>query len=183
MLETIYERDSDERIHCGAIYQYRPIPWLEPPLWLLRDIQWTPPRYASVHDCEELQDAFRRYADDNQEDIVARAKRRYVLVLTSTSEARYRGVKQVIVAPAYTFDQDDKPDFVAQVKRDKIYHTFYLAEDPDFPDVRECYLNFRQVQPMDKRFLNEGNLSTCIVPAAMSGILRKYRNYLKLGQL
>lgn len=178
MASSLYERDTQTTLHRGAVYKYRPIFWLEPPLWILRGIQWTPPRHASLHEWRELRDAF-RLGSEHEEDVVARAKVRFVVVLSRDFEARDPRFDKVIVAPTYSLDPArHKPGFLERVRRNEHPELHYLASDPGYPGVGECYIDFRQVQSLHKHFLNEGKLEIAFTPEAIKAILYRYKQYL-----
>lgn len=179
MAATLYQRDLRSILHRGAIFQYRPIFWLDPPLWILRNHQWTPPRSASIYARSELRDAFRRGIEDNQEDVIARAKVRYIVILSNDLEARKPQFKEVIIAPIYTIDpQAHRPRFLETVRQGKYPDLFYLPADPTFHQMVESYIDFRKVQALSKGFLSEGKLDICFSPQAIKAILYRYREYL-----
>lgn len=172
--ECLYQPDTLVVPHRGAIYEYRPIPWLEPPLFLLRNIKWMPPRSANVHKSSELRDAFRR--NDRQEYVMASAKRRHIVILSSDLDARQPQMKQVLVAPTYTFGRNQA--FRTAVQQDRLPFTFYLATDPSCPGVGECYIDFRKAQPLDKGFLSSGKLAICFTQEAIKAILLRFQRFL-----
>jgi hypothetical protein len=179
MTLSLYEQDRQTAMHRGAIYQYRPIFWLEPPLWLLRDIKWTPPRRAAVHGWNELFNAFRLHEQDNQEDVIARAKIRYVVILSSDFEAQRRQFKQVIVAPTYTLDPaEHRQSFLTRVRNNQYPSLFYLPPDPNYPEMGECYIDFREVQLLHKEFLREGKLDITFTTKAIKAAIYRYTQYL-----
>lgn len=179
MAATLYQRDLYPILHRGAIFQYRPIFWLDPPLWILRHQRWTPPRSAGIYAPSELHDAFRRGIEDNQEDVVARAKVRYIVILSNDVEARKSQFKELIVAPIYTVDpQVHRPDFLEALRQGRYPDLFYLPPDPAFPQMVESYVDFRKVQALSKGFLTEGKLDVCFSSPAIKAILYRYREYL-----
>jgi len=176
---TLYQQDSITTLHRGAIFRYRPIFWLDPPLWILRNQRWTPPRSASIYAPSELRGAFRRHTEDNQEDVIARAKVRYIVVLSNDIEARKPHFKEVIVVPIYTIDpQEHRPRFLENLRRGRYADLFYLPADPAFPQMVESYIDFRKVQSLHKGFLTEGRLGICFSSRAIKAILYRYREYL-----
>ena len=179
MAATLYQWDSRTILHRGAIFQYRPIFWLAPPLWILRNYQWTPPRSAYIYTSAELGDAFGRGNEDNQEDVIARAKVRYIVILSNDIEARKPQFKELIVAPIYTVDsQVHRPDFIEALRQGKYPDLFYLPADPTVPEMVESYIDFRKVQALSKGFLAEGKLDICFSSQAIKAILYQYRKYL-----
>jgi len=177
---SLYEEDPLERVHRGAIYEYRPIPWLEPPLWLLRNVRLSRPAYASLYRCSEVSNAFRMGDQNNEESVMARAKRRYIVVLTADVEAQHPTMRQILVAPAYTFHETGNPSFVSRVRESELPYAFYLPEDPYYPDVGECYLDFRQIQPVHRGFLKDGKLGVCLTPTSIKAVLQCCRQYLRI---
>lgn len=174
-----YRDDQESILHRGAIFQYRPIFWLEPPLWLLRDHQWTPPRRAAIYAPSELQDAFRRGSENNQEDVIARAKRRYVIILSNDVEAQEPKFREVVIAPTYTVDPDrHSRSFLSRLRQGQYSSLFYLPADSNFPQVAESYIDFRKVQSLNKKFLTEGKLDICLSTRVIKAILYRYREYL-----
>jgi len=174
---TLYQLDPRTILHRGAIFRYRPIFWLDPPLWILRNHRWTPP--ANIYSPSELRDAFSRRGEDNQEDVIARAKVRYIVILSNDVEARKPQFKEVIIAPIYTVDpQMHRPYFLEALRRGKYPDLFYLPADPSFPQMVESYIDFRKVQALSKEFLTEGKLDICFSSQAIKAILYRYREYL-----
>jgi len=178
MLQQLYEVDSRTDPHRGAIYEYRPIPWLEPPLFLLRNLRFGNPGHAAVYRGDAVGDAFRRDDQERQEHIIASAKVRFVVVISSDVEAGRSELRSVLIVPAYTFRAKSPSAFISQVKQCVSPYAFYLPEDPDHPDFAECYLDFRKVQPLHKGFLNDGKLNCCLAPMVVKAVLHRYRQYL-----
>ena len=178
---SFYELDSSTIIHRGAIYQYRPIFCLEPPLWILRNEQWTLPRSASIYPQNELRDAFRRNIEDNQENVIARAKIRFVVVMSNDYECAKRQFGEVVVVPAYTLDPvTHSTEFLDKTRNNRVPSMFYLPSDPSFPQVAESYLDFRKVQTLDKGFLQEGKLGLSLTRWVTTAAIEQYRRYLTL---
>jgi len=176
---TLYQRDPRPILHRGAIYQYRPIFWLDPPLWILRNYRWTTPRSANIYALSELRDAFGRGSEDSQEDVIARAKVRYIVILSNDFEASKPQFKEVIVAPTYTVDpQAHRPEFLEDLRQGKYPDKFYLPADQGFPQMVESYVDFRKVQALSKGFLAEGKLDICFSLQAIKAVLYRYREYL-----
>ncbi|NLE46280.1 MAG: hypothetical protein GX620_16295 [Chloroflexi bacterium] len=177
---SLYCADENPAPHRGAVYQYRPVPWLEPPLWLVRDVHWSPPRRATIFQTGEVRDAFRRADQEHQEDVMTRAKQRFVVVLSADPELGKRNLKEVMVAPAYTFHETHPPTFVEAVRMSRLPYTFYLPDDPSHPEIAECYLDFRQVQPLHREFLTDGKLNVCLAPTTVKAVLQRFRQYLRV---
>lgn len=179
MAVTLYQHDPRPILHRGAIFQYRPIFWLDPPLWILRNHRWTPPRSADIYTRRELSDAFRRGIEDNQENVIARAKVRYIVILSNDVEARKHQFKELIVAPIYRVDpQVHRHDFLETLRQGKYPNLFYLPADPAFTQMVESYIDLRKVQALSKGFLDEGRLDICFSLQAIKAILYRYRVYL-----
>jgi len=179
MPQSLYHHDTQTDMHRGAIYKYRPIFWLKPPLWLLRNIHWTPPRSADVYKRGELSNAFRLREEHNQEDVIARAKIRYVVILSNDSEAQKPGFKAVIVVPTYTVDPTrHRPSFLEGLRNMETPFLFYLPLDPSCPEMGECYINFREVRLLHKEFLQDGKLDITFTPQGIKAILHRYKQYL-----
>ena len=183
MLRSLYEPHpaSPARPICrGEIYRFRPVAWLKWPLWIVRNIQWGTPAWADLYPQGDLRDCFRRAEHGNEEDVVARAKVRSVVVLSNDTEAASPRLKEVIVAPTYTITPD-KPDrqLVERLRAGKAPGCFYLPPDPDFPEIVECYLDLRKVQPLHKDFLlSQYRLPFRLSRVAMAAILNRYKTYL-----
>jgi hypothetical protein len=177
MLESLYEQDTRKTVHRGAIYSYRPIFWLDHPLWIVRDVRWTPPRNGGLHQWSELKDAFQ--GSYVEEDVLARAKVRFVVVVSRDYEAQKPRFKDVIVVPMYTLHQDHKLEFKERVRTNQYPELFYLAPDPTYPQIEEGYVNFRQIQSLRKAFLTEdAKLDIALVPNAIKAMLQRYKEYL-----
>lgn len=180
MTTSIYVEDAQQQVHRGAIYSYRPVPWLEPPpLWLVRDADFgSPSPYARL--CRDtVHDAFRLgKAADNQEYVLAKAKKRFLIVLSPDVEAKRGGVHQLVVAPAYTLHEERNPQRAQEIRAHSSPHTFYLRADPSYPDVGECYLDFRQVQPIHRKWLEVDKLGICLTSWAVKAVLFRFKSYL-----
>ena len=179
-MESPYQESTGTIIQRGAIYKFRPIFWLNrPPLWILRNISFGAHNQAEVYREEQLRDAFRQSSQDHEEDVIARAKVRYVAVLSSTREAQNKSVKTVMVAPFYTLKGDKiSSDDLTHIRSNRHPFFYYLPDDSRFPDLRECYINFRKLQFLDKNFLSAGKLSFSLTSIAVKSILTRYKDYL-----
>jgi len=179
MPQSLYHHDTQTDMHRGAIYKYRPIFWLKPPLWLLRNFHWTRPRSAAVCERGELSNAFRLREQDNQEDVIACAKIRYVVILSNDFEAQKHQFKEVIVVPTYTLDNTrHRSSFLDRLRNMKTPSLFYLPPDPSCPEMGECYINFREVRLLHKEFLQDGKLDITFTPQGIKAILHRYKQYL-----
>jgi hypothetical protein len=179
MPQSLYHHDTQTDVHRGAIYKYRPIFWLKPPLWLLRNIHWAPPRSADIYERGELPDAFRLGEQDNQEDVIARAKIRYVVILSNDFEAQKPQFKDVIVVPTYTVDPTrHSSPFLDGLRKMEYPSLFYLPPDPSYPEMGECYIDFREARLLRKEFLQDGKLDITFTSQAIKAILHRYKQYL-----
>ena len=178
MAVALYQRDTIGAIHRGAICAYCPIFWLEPPLWLLRNIDWNPPRHADLYRWDERSDAFR--GEHVEEEVVASAKVRYLVILSNDHEIQK--FTTLLVAPTYTTDPDRHSTFLDRLRRNEIPHLFHLGEDPGYPEMRECYIDFRKIQLLHKDFLTEDSKSgISLTDKALSALLERYRRYLLIA--
>ena len=179
---SLYRRDSRRTIHRGAIYRFRPVFWLEPPLYILRHIQWVSPRHADLYRRAELQNDFKVAEFGNEENVVARAKVRSVVVLSNDYEANDPNVKELIIAPAYTLKPEMTPESLKRLRQNQHPVTFYLPHDPGFPELPEGYVVYRNIQPLKKGFLTaKMKYSFSLTPRAMEALLERYRNYLSVS--
>jgi hypothetical protein len=179
MVASLYRQDPSETPHCGAIYKYRPVFWLNPPLWCLRNIQWTQkPPEASLRKAEELPNAFSLRVQDNEEDVMARAKIRHIVVLSQDAYAQNPGFDDVIIVPSYTLKPTQLDTTEERVRNNEFPNVFYLARDPNFPQMGECFLDFSEVRSLHKEFLQEGKLDVAFTPVATKAIIQRYIEFL-----
>ena len=183
MAPSLYEAHPasvDHVIRRGQIYRFRPVVWLKPPLWIVRNIQWGSPTWANLCRQVDLSDSFRRADDGNEEDVVARAKVRGVVVLSNDTEAASPKLKEIIVAPTYTITSEKpKQEFIDRLRAGAVPGCFYLPRDAAFPDTVECYLDLRKVQPLHKEFLlSQYRLPVRLTANAVAAILDRYKTYL-----
>lgn len=166
-------------MHQGAIYRYRPIFWLNHPLWIVRDRDFSPPPPFAAHlyRQNDLRDAFRG-GNGNEEDVVARAKRRFLVVLSPQVEIDTNAVKKVLVAPLYSITDRTRPDIAERVRRGELPHVFYLPADYRFQNVRERYIKYHEIRFLDKRFLGNGKVDYCLSPKTTKAVVQWYRNAL-----
>ena len=174
-----YLDEKRHMIHRGAIYKFRPIFWLRPPLWLLRNIVFRNPGNADVYRADSLSDAFRIYETGHEEDVIARAKIRYVVVLSSDFESQRRNIKSLLVAPFYTLDAKKfPPDILSIVRSNNHPQFYYLPSDTRFPDVRERYINLRKIQFLDKGFFDGGKSPLALTDTAVKSIIERYKSHI-----
>ncbi len=154
-------------VHQGDVYRFRPVPWLSPPVWVLEYIDWTN-RQATIR-LTDLNDAFRDRSRDNQENVIAEAKLRYVIVLyIATPHAR-----SASVTPVYSFADHRNLAFLRSVRRGQLPDKFYLPADSDL-GLHESYADLRQIQPMHTDFLTDDAKVGRLSPAFWRAMLSKY---------
>jgi hypothetical protein len=174
-----YEIDNNPMMHRGAIYEFRPVFWLRPPLWILRNLKVSTPGRADVYRWDELAGAFRSFEEEHEEDVVARAKIRYVVILSNNRETQNQAFKSVLVAPLYTLKVEKLSEAKLKFIRSNSYpNLYYLPTDSSFPASRERYIDFRRIQLLDKQFLREGKVNFTLTHAVTKSILQSYKKYL-----
>lgn len=179
-MASLYEQDPAATPTQGSIFKFSPIFWIEPPLTLVRDVDpnrmtariWRDPKLPS--------DAFRRGHLDNQEHVLAMAKVRYIVVLSPTHEARIQQVHSLVVAPIYKADPQatSRSDLLERSRRGEFPDRLFLLADPDFPEIGEAIIDFRNVQPLRKELLP----ASAKTPFRFNDVWRdaiiaRYRNY------
>lgn len=108
---------------------------------------------------------------------MARAKLRYVVVISHDFYNENAEFDEVVVLPTYTL-KPGRPRFANAVRRGELPHIFYIAEDPAFPQMGECFIDFREVRPLRKGFLGAGKLDVAFTPLAVAAIVQSYKDYL-----
>lgn len=181
--EFFYTQDEKSNIHQGAIYEYRPFFWLDPPLYLLRNVNrpitGSYPGSATVLLESEQSDAFRQGESENQEDVLAIAKRRFVIVLSRDSYLSRQRNKDILVAPIFSFKDrhyEDHPSFVDRIKNGNVPGRVYL---PAFIDVgqtqlKEGLIDVRQAKTIKRDFLDDGKLNICVTETALKNIVLSF---------
>lgn len=177
---SLYHPDPTKEIHQGAIYRFRPIFWLTPPLWIARNLDFHTPAKADLVKWEDFPRAFHN-SNDNQEFVLATAKIRYLIIISSTREARHPRYKDVRVAPIYT-TEDKSPEFVDGLKTNQYDSLFYLTADQNFQGMVESYIDLRQVTALHKGFLGDGKLEFCITEETAKALLARYQQYVILNR-
>ncbi len=182
MSDTVYTEDQRDGPHQGAVYSFVPVPWLEAPLWLLREVRLGPPnRSARPVPESEAPDAFRNADQKHEEEVMARAKRRFAVVLSNDTECSHPATKHLVVAPVYSVPS--KPDGNGSLQRLRnlqLPGRFYLPKTPEFPQMSECYIDLRRVQPVDLRFLQSHKEAMCLSSTCTHALLQFYKDYLSL---
>lgn len=180
MTLSYYQVDKKEYMHQGSLYEYRPFFWLEPPLFLLRNINWSPPRTANIHQYGEVPDAFRRaQSQGNEEDVIAKAKLRFLIVISKDKYIQHKGHNLVMVAPMYSIDRTrHRKDFVEKLENMKYIFLHHIPADSNFQNVKECYIDFHEVRSIRKEFMSEGKLGVCLTTDGFHTILSRYKTFL-----
>lgn len=175
-MASLYERDDSSIARQGTIFEFRPVFWIEPPVTLVRDINYTT-RQASIYRHPQWpRNAFRRSEEYNQEDVLARAKVRYVVVLSPDHEATARQIRQLVVAPIYGLA--GRPDLAERIKGGEWPEQMYLPVDDEYAELSESYINFRHVQPMVKELLlSQHKLGFRFGPTARLAVIKRYQDY------
>jgi hypothetical protein len=175
----VYRRTVDATIHRGAVYQYRPISWLVSPVLITRDIQWNAGiGTADVHPEGTLGDEFRRQTERHEEDIIVRAKVRFLVILSSNFECQDPRFLSVLVAPTFTISTTrHQPNFIEKLRTGRSREHFYLPLDPAFPRTTESYIDFRHTQMYNKRILGSNKASYYLTESATKAVLFRFQQY------
>jgi hypothetical protein len=174
---TILRGETRDFIHQGAIYCYRPFFWLETPLWISRITSYDPQnRHAQLFTESQLPDAFR--GEHIIEDVLVKAKRRFVIVISKNSEAQHSKYKDVLVAPFYSFDGKEDIERKREILPN-VPFMFYIESDDSFPYMREGVLDLRGIILFKKDLLREENkMHFSLTNEAMRALLKRYWDYL-----
>ena len=173
----IFRGDNTNNIHRGAIYSFRPFFWLETPLWIARVDNYSQhDRHARIYTEDQLTDAFR--GEHIEEDILVKAKRRFLIIISHNNEAQASKFHDVLVAPFYSFDgKDDIPR--RRESAINIPSLFYIDHDINYPEMREGVVNLRAISLLKKDFLPSiHKLPFSLTADAMKAILKRYIDYL-----
>jgi len=175
---SLYKVQLNKSIHRGAIYCYLPVFWLTPPLWIIRSIQWTIPRTASLFKDSELNNSFSQGVQGNEEDVLARAKKRFIVVVSP--DYRLSHLHDILVAPIYSLDGKGKtPEEIEIIKRAP--DLFYLEYDVNYPEIKESFIDFKQIRPLHRDyFLQNAKLSFSFDSIAMDAILNRFLDYMSI---
>jgi hypothetical protein len=178
----MYQQDLNSEMHQGAIYEYRPFFWLEPPLMIVRNLHWLGGgrAYGDIVEVNQLSDAFRRtQSQGNQEDVMAKAKVRHIIVLSKNKYAQREKERAILVAPSYTLDSSRHPEhFINGLREERYPFLHYLPVHPDFSQARESYIDLREITSVHKDFLLDGKLDFCLRPASVARLLSRYQQLL-----
>ncbi|MGB4978072.1 MAG: hypothetical protein WBR35_15180 [Anaerolineae bacterium] len=158
----------------GDIYEFVPIPWLNPPVHVLRNWQQGA---AEVQQASRVRDAFRVGSRDNKEFIITECKTRFVVVFSHDAELR-KGQTYVLVVPVYTVnDRADDPALLDHLRHHQIYNAFHLPPETTLR-ISESYADFRRLQPLHRDFLEPGKRCARLSPATMQAMLAQFSKFL-----
>ena len=158
----------------GDIYEFVPIPWLNPPVYILRNWQLGT---AEVLQASRVKDAFRVGARDNKEFIITEGKTRFVVVFSHDAELR-KGQTYVLVVPVYTINaQSDDPVLLDNLRHHRIYNAFYLPPEAAL-SISESYADFRRLQPLHRDFLEPGKRRARLSPSTMQAMLAQFSKFM-----
>lgn len=173
-MASLYKQDLGNIIHRGSIFRFSPIFWLRPPLWIARVTSWTNPRSVDIYRESEV-NAF-RVSPENEEYVLATAKRRFVVVLSNDNEGKQSRFKDLLVAPIMSIEDKSNLERRREIAV-TIPHYFFLEPSPQFPDLKESYVDLRDTRLLHKDFLtNKANYS--LTETATLAMLDRYRAYL-----
>lgn len=178
--EDFYQQDTRHEIHQGAIYEYRPFFWLDPPLYLLRN--FTKPRsrnhpgHATVLLADHQHDAFAVGDQENQEDVRAVAKARFLIVLSNDNYLRRPENKDILVAPIFSYSDDYHERFARTHQRrinGELEGEIYLPPKVENGRtvLKEGYIKLKQAKTIKKDFLDSGKLHVCVTKPALGDIV------------
>lgn len=136
-------------IHQGAVFRRVPIPWLPPPLWVLRPKQ-RPFRDMVPRLAEDVDDLFA--GNQGEEALVVHAKARPVVVLSPHRELRH--LRQVRVVPLYSYRDNGLSRMRAAIEADQVAGAFHLAGDAGL-HVEDGVLHLDQMQSVHAHCLSE----------------------------
>jgi mRNA-degrading endonuclease toxin of MazEF toxin-antitoxin module len=166
-------RPPQSGVHQGAVYARVPIPWLRPPLYVMR------PRARAYEDmtatrADRATDVFA--GDEGSEVLVAQAKARPVVVLSTSTELRR--LRQVRVVPLYSYRRGSALDRLQKEIRDGgIAGAFHLSGDQSC-GIRDGALRLDQMQAVDSDFLNHQVAS--LTDGALGALLDQIARYVRL---
>lgn len=176
-MASIFESDDLLLPRQGTVFEFRPVFWIEPPITIVRDINYISRRAWIYRESEWPTDAFRRGSENNQENVIARAKIRYVVILSPDHEAAAVNIRELIVAPIYSLG-GTRLDIAERIKTGEWPDRIYLETDQQFPDLGESFINFRQVQPMQKDLLGQQHKQPFRFNSDWrDAIIKRYRDY------
>jgi hypothetical protein len=176
-ISPFYEDDLS-KMHRGAIYEFRPISWLEPPLWIARN------RYrgqATIHKWEGLHNAFRQGMEENQEEILAKAKLRYVATVSSENRIAQERLSLILVAPFYTLQVEKlkagNPYRLEGLRNNHFPNIHYLPPDRLLGD-REMVIYFEQIRHIHRGFLKDRKCGVSLTSDFVDSMFFRYSKFL-----
>ncbi|NHZ71611.1 MAG: hypothetical protein GWP17_00790 [Aquificales bacterium] len=175
-MPPFYRVDPTNYIHQGAIYTFRPVSWLNPPLKIIRNKRsGRHVEYADIYPASEVYDAFRIRDTAYQEEIVALAKVRPMVVVSKRPD---RG-SSVLVAPFHTVEKLT-PEMGSRIRENGYDSTFYVPADNDFPETKESYIDMKKIHAIHKDFLTDEHKYThCLTEQALNILLERIRKMYK----
>ncbi len=158
----------------GDIYEFVPIHWLNPPVYVLRN--WTQDT-ADVLPADTVGDAFRLVSRDNREYIITEAKTRFVVVFSHDTEIK-KGHAYVLVVPVYTINpQIDDPRLIDHLRRYQVYNAFHLPPETSL-GIGEAYADFRRLQPLHRDFLTSDKRHARLSLLSIQSMLSQFSKFL-----
>jgi hypothetical protein len=162
-------------LHQGTLYLAVAIHWLEVPLLLARR-NGMPRDEARLVLASQMADAFRRPTESYQERVIARAKRRPAVVL-STQRELSRG-DAVRVAPLYGINRSGalfgRRD---AIRRGEIAPFIYVPPLPSMGLQKESVISLYDVQVVSRSQLRRP--AACLSATGLHGVLSQYTRYAK----
>ena len=126
----------------------------------------------------DLSDSFCLGAQGNEEDVLARAKKRFIIVMSPDYEIAR--LKEILVAPIYTLDGKDKTPEKIEIYK-KVPSLFYLEYDANYPEIKRSFIDFKQIRPLHKDFfLQTSKLRFSFDIMAMDAILNRFMDYMSI---
>lgn len=165
-------RPPHDHVHQGAVYVHVPVAWVPQPLWVLR------PKHRPFEDmgprrADELADSF--VGDGGHELVIAEAKARPVVVLSSFSELRR--LRQVRIVPLYSYRQESAVSRLrGEIENGRVGSAFHLAGD-DALGIHDGALRLDQAQPVDGGYLTRQAAS--LSDAAFAGLVEHLARYVR----
>jgi hypothetical protein len=159
-------------LHQGAVFGRVPIPWLPPPLWVLR------PKHRRFEDmtaclADDAGDVFA--GDQGEETVLVRAKARPVVVLSPHRELR--NARQVRVVPLYSYGGDSSLGRMRPaIEAGEVAAAFHLKGDAAL-GIHDGVLRLDLTQPVHAHFLD--NPIASLTDAAFADLLGRLGRYVK----
>ncbi len=175
---SLYIRDSVNRIHRGAIFRFSPFFWSKHPLWITRISKWVEPRRLTLHPESELHDAFQVVEDKNEEHIIVKAKRRYLIVVSNENENKNPKISEVLVAPIYSIDGKSNSSEMIEMAINNP-SKFYLPYDSNFSEIKDSFVDLRKIRLHDKKYLDK-KLNFSINETGIKALLNRYIDYISM---